>query len=205
MRARILALVAVLSVIVPGTGSAQAADPEIYAVVVDGRRFIITGENLPRGRKRRVIVGEGIELKVTRAPNASLLVARLPAGTAPLPPGSYRLLVTKVDLSATFDVTSPDGNGETGPPGPAGPPGPPGVTGVAGAAGAPGEPGPTGAPGEPGPVGPTGPPGETGPQGPPGEPGATGEPGPPGEPGLSLIHISEPTRHICLSRMPSSA
>ena len=23
--------------------------------------------------------------------------------------------------------------------------------------------------------------------------------------GLSLIHISEPTRHICLSRMPSSA
>lgn len=204
MRARILALVAVLSVIVPGTGSAQAADPEIYAVVVDGRRFIITGENLPRGRKRRVIVGEGIELKVTRAPNASLLVARLPAGTAPLPPGSYRLLVTKDDLSATFDVTIPDGNGETGPPGPpgpAGPPGPPGETGVAGAAGAPGEPGPTGppgepgqagepgprgadgAPGEPGPVGPTGPPGETGPQGPPGEPGATGEQGPPGEVG----------------------
>ena len=24
-------------------------------------------------------------------------------------------------------------------------------------------------------------------------------------PDLSLIHISEPTRHICLSRMPSSA
>ena len=24
-------------------------------------------------------------------------------------------------------------------------------------------------------------------------------------PALSLIHISEPTRHICLSRMPSSA
>ena len=89
MHARhLLALGAILSVFAPGMGWAQAANPEIYSVVVDGRKFIITGENLPRGSKRKVILGEGIELKVTRAPNTSLLVARLPNGVGLPPPGS---------------------------------------------------------------------------------------------------------------------
>ena len=101
----LLALVAILSVFAPGTGSAQAADPEIYSVVVDGRKFFITGRDLPRGKLRKVILGEGLELKIVRAPDPTLLVARLPNGVPKPSPGDYRLLVVKNDVSTEYDLT----------------------------------------------------------------------------------------------------
>ena len=77
MGTRIGLIVAILSVFVSGTVQAQAPNPEIHSVVVDGRKFIITGQNLPRGGKRKVILGENLELSVTQAPDVSLLVAKL--------------------------------------------------------------------------------------------------------------------------------
>jgi hypothetical protein len=194
MRTRTLALVAILSAFAPGMGSAQAADPEIHTVIVDGRKFIITGENLPRGKLRKVILGEDMELKINRAPNDSLLVARLPNGVRSVAPGTYRLRIVKKDLSAEFEVAVPDPTaargprGEQGPPGPPGEPGPPGRDGEAGEQGLAGPPGEQGPSGEQGPPGQDGAPGEQGPPGPPGEqgpPGERGVAGPPGEQGLA--------------------
>jgi hypothetical protein len=180
MRVRsISALVAVLSAFVSGTIQAQAANPEIHSVIVDGRKFIITGENLPRGGKRKVYLGEDLELRVTQAPDSTYLVAKLPPGVEPFAPGDYRLLIVKNERSAEFIVTIPDGNGRQGPPGP------PGEQGLAGEPGPPGPPGEQGLAGEPGPPGSEGPPGPQGEQGPPGEQGVAGPPGEQGPAGPS--------------------
>jgi hypothetical protein len=196
MRMRsILALVAMVSAFVSGTIQAQAANPEIHSVIVDGRKFIITGENLPRGGKRKVFLGEDLELRVTQAPNSSFLVAKLPPGVEPFAPGDYRLVIVKNQRSAEFIVTIPDGNGRRGPPGPPGeqglagepgppgPPGPEGPLGPQGAQGPQGEQGPAGPPGPEGPRGPEGAQGIPGPQGPAGEQGIAGPPGPEGRSG----------------------
>ena len=198
----ILALVSVFCVFSSGAVLAQAADPEVFSVILDGRKFIITGANLPRGKDRKVILGEGLELTVKRAPNDSLLIARLPTGVPALSPGDYRLLIVKNDLQAEFDLTIPDSDGEAGPQGEQGPPGEQGPQGERGVAGPPGQdgeqgpPGRDGIPGEPGPPGEQGPrgeqglaglPGQDGEQGPPGRDGAPGEPGPPGPPGQNGI------------------
>ena len=119
---QILALVFVFCVFSSGAVLAQSADPEVFSVILDGRKFIITGANLPRGKDRKVILGEGLELTVKRAPNDSLLIARLPTGVPALSPGDYRLLIVKNDLQAEFDLTIPDSDGEAGPPGEQGAP-----------------------------------------------------------------------------------
>ena len=59
-----LALGAVLSVFAPGMGLAQSADPEIQSVIVDGRKFLITGSNLPTGFGLKIFIGEGLKLRV---------------------------------------------------------------------------------------------------------------------------------------------
>ena len=154
MHSRILALGAILSVFAPGMGLAQSADPEIHSVIVDGRKFLITGSNLPTGFGLKIFIGEGVKLRVKPGADADNIVARLPTGVQRLEPGTYRLAVTNDDISVPFEVAVPpvDGGGEQGPPGPQGEQGPPGEPGP------PGEKGDKGDTGEQGIAGPPGPP-----------------------------------------------
>lgn len=128
----------------------------------------IRGANLADRRAPSVDLA-GWELDVLSFGPGEVLAALPPD----LPPGSYRLVVTRghgSKRSDSFDVTI----GAVGPPGPIGPQGPEGEEGP------PGLPGPQG---DPGPMGPQGPIGPAGPAGSPGSPGPRGPEGPAGPPG----------------------
>ena len=180
---------AILSAFAPGMVSAQSVDPAILSVIVDGRKFLITGRSLPTGSGRKVVVGEGLKLRIKPGATEDFIVARMPSGTPLLEPGTYRMVVQKLDTKVLFDVTVPDvakaagTRGEQGPPGEQGVAGPPGKDGEQGPPGEQGVAGPPGEDGTRGQPGDEGPPGEQGVAGPPGEDGARGRPGDQGPPG----------------------
>ena len=103
----ILVAVAILSAFAPGIVSAQSVDPAILSVIVDGRKFLITGRNLPTGSGRKVVIGEGLKLRIKPGATEDFIVARMPSGTPLLEPGTYRMVVQKLDTKVLFNVVVP--------------------------------------------------------------------------------------------------
>jgi hypothetical protein len=181
--------------------SARALAIGTATVSADQSTLFVTGANF--GTRPLVMLANIVLGGVQVASTGGQLTALMPA----LPPGSYRLVISRGSGSNRtdgMDVTV----GAVGPKGEVGAVGPKGDTGETGAPGPEGPAGPQGAKGDQGPIGPIGPqgltgdPGPAGPQGPagpigaigivgarglPGLPGATGPAGPSGIAGLTLL------------------
>jgi hypothetical protein len=99
--------IAILSAFAPGMVSAQSVDPAILSVIVDGRKFLISGRNLPTGSGRKVVLGEGLKLRIKPGATEDFIVARMPTGTPLLEPGTYRMVVQKLDTKVLFNVVVP--------------------------------------------------------------------------------------------------
>ena len=146
------------------------------AVSADQTTLFVTGANFgprPLVTLANIVLG-GVQVSST----GGQLTALMPV----LPPGSYRLVISRGTGSNRIDgmdVTV----GAVGPKGDVGAVGPKGDTGATGADGAIGPKGDQGAVGETGPTGPQGLKGDTGPQGPIGPQGPEGPQGPIGPQG----------------------
>jgi hypothetical protein len=164
-------------------------------VSADQSTLFVTGVNF--GTRPLVILANIVLGGVQVAATGGQLTALMPT----LPPGSYRLVISRgsgSNRSDGMDVTvgavgpkgevgavGPKGDtGDIGATGPEGPAGPQGAKGDHGDVGETGPMGPQGLRGEPGPEGPIGPQGAIGPQGPQGAIGSIGIAGARGVPGL---------------------
>ena len=103
----VLVALAILSAFAPGMVSAQSVDPAILSVIVDGRKFLIVGRNLPTGSGRKVVIGEGLKLRIKPGATEDFIVARMPSGMPLLEPGTYRMVVQKLDTKVLFNVAVP--------------------------------------------------------------------------------------------------
>ena len=103
----VLVALAIVSAFAPGMVSAQNVDPAILSVIVDGRKFLITGRNLPTGSGRKVVIGEGLKLRIKPGATEDFIVARMPSGMPLLEPGTYRMVVQKLDTKVLFNVAVP--------------------------------------------------------------------------------------------------
>jgi len=170
------------------------------AVSTDQTTLFVTGANF--GSRPLVILANIVLGGVQVSSTGGQLTALMPA----LPPGSYRLVVSRgsgSDRTAAMDVTV----GAVGPKGDTGATGP---EGPQGAKGDQGETGPQGVKGDTGPQGPIGPQGPEGPQGPLGSigiAGARGVPGLPGAPGpegpSGVVAIATLTGSVPISILPT--
>jgi collagen triple helix repeat protein len=143
------------------------------AVSTDQTTLFVTGANF--GSRPLVILANIVLGGVQVSSTGGQLTALMPA----LPPGSYRLVISRgSDRSAGMDVT-------VGAVGPKGEIGAVGETGPQGAKGDQGETGPQGVKGDTGAQGPIGPQGPEGPQGAIGSIGLAGARGVPGLPGAA--------------------